>query len=184
MRMLSRTVLVSLATAWLVSSAAGQGLSTSIMRPSPVDSGTGVIAGSFPGGEGATSYYLAVDLQPGQLMTQLRVSGRQNTPKRIDFELLDASARTFASAYVMAESEARRDLTRNYAIDAAGRYVVRLVVDGKETNAPFVASERAGRPCPINIRTAPTIPRAGRRTGAWKSSSIRAASLVRASGRH
>lgn len=131
-----RTAVLSLATLWLVSSpSAAQGLSTSILRPTAVDPATGLVAGAFPGGNGATSYYLAVDLQAGTLMTQLQVSGRQNTPKRIDFELLDENARPFGSAFVMAVSEARRDLTRNYAIDAAGRYVIRLIVDGKETNA-------------------------------------------------
>ena len=135
MTTLIRTGLLALLALSFVASAAAQGLSTSVMRPSAIDPATGVIAGAFPGGNGSTSYYLAVDLQPGSLMTQLQVSGRPNTPKRIDFELLDANARVAASTYVMAESEAKRDVTKSYAIDTAGRYVVRLVVDGKETNA-------------------------------------------------
>jgi outer membrane protein OmpA-like peptidoglycan-associated protein len=137
---ISRTSLLAratlaLAALVLAAPAAAQNLSTSVLRPTPIDPATGMVAGDFPGGSGATSYYLAVDLKAGSLMTQLQVTGRPNTPKRIDFELLDASARVAASAFLMAESEAKRDLTKAYAIDSAGRYVIRLIVDGKETNA-------------------------------------------------
>src|SRR5262249_14994123 len=58
-----------------------------------------------------------------------------NTPKRVDFELLDGNARVAASGYLMAEAESKRDVTKAYPIDAAGRYLIRLVVDGKETGA-------------------------------------------------
>ena len=125
-----------------------------------------MVAGDFPGGSGATSYYLAIDLKPGSLMTQLQVTGRPNTPKRIDFELLDANARVAASAFLMAESEAKRDLTKAYAIDSAGRYVIRLIVDGKETNAFCVLMGGTALPearspgCPVKAAAVPAPLRA------------------------
>jgi outer membrane protein OmpA-like peptidoglycan-associated protein len=125
---------LTLAALALSAPAAAQNLSTSVLRPTAVDPATGLVAGPFPGGDGATSYYLTLDLQPGSLMTQLQVAGRANTPKRIDFELLDANARTAGSSWVMGELEAKRDVTKSFAIDSAGRYVIRLVVDGKESN--------------------------------------------------
>jgi hypothetical protein len=114
---ISRTSLLAratlaLAALGLAAPAAAQNLSTSVLRPTPIDAATGIVARDFPGGSGATSYYLAVDLKAGSLMTQLQVTGRPNTPKRIDFELLDANARVAASAFLMAESEAKRDLTK------------------------------------------------------------------------
>ena len=129
-----RTLLLTLAAIALATPVAAQSLSTSVMRPTAIDPATGRVAGTFPGGVGATSYYLAIDLQPGTLMTQLEVAGSPHTPKRVDFELLDDNARVAGSHYVMANSEAKRDLTRTYAIDTARRYVVRLSIDGGETN--------------------------------------------------
>ncbi len=121
MTTLTRAALFAIAAAALTSSAAAQDLSTSVLRPTKVDPASGRIAGAFPGGDGATSYYVAVDLQPGELMTQLEVSGRPNAPKRVELELLDANGRVSSSSYVMAESEAKRDVTKSHAIDTAGR---------------------------------------------------------------
>jgi outer membrane protein OmpA-like peptidoglycan-associated protein len=106
-------------------------LSTSVMRPTPV--ATGVVAGPLPGGQGATSYYIALDLVAGDLVTQLQVAGTPNTPRRLDLELLDASARAVDSSYVMAGLERKGEATKTFPIDRAGRYVVRLKVEGKET---------------------------------------------------
>jgi hypothetical protein len=75
--------------------AAANELSKSILRPTPVNSG--VIAGNLPGGDGSTSYYVAVDLQQGTLLTQLAIAGRANTGKKLTFELLNADARVAAS---------------------------------------------------------------------------------------
>jgi outer membrane protein OmpA-like peptidoglycan-associated protein len=106
-------------------------LSTSVMRPTPVT--TGVVAGQLPGGQGATSYYVALDLVAGSLVTQLQVAGTPNTDKRLDLELLDANARATDSFYVMAGLDRKGEATKTFPIDRAGRYVVRLKVDGKET---------------------------------------------------
>jgi outer membrane protein OmpA-like peptidoglycan-associated protein len=106
-------------------------LSTSVMRPTPVT--TGVVAGQLPGGQGATSYYVALDLMAGSLVTQLQVAGTPNTDKRLDLELLDANARATDSIYVMAGLDRKGEATKTFPIDRAGRYVVRLKAEGKET---------------------------------------------------
>jgi outer membrane protein OmpA-like peptidoglycan-associated protein len=108
-------------------------LSTSVMRPTPVDPATGLVAGKLPGGQGSKSYYVALDLKAGDLMAQLQVIGTPNTDKKIEFELLDASARKIASVYAMAGLDAKGEATKTFPIDQAGRYVVRLTADGKES---------------------------------------------------
>jgi outer membrane protein OmpA-like peptidoglycan-associated protein len=128
----SRVALVLLA-GLVATPALADDLSTSIMRPTPVDPANGLVAGRLPGGQGSTSYYLAVDLQAGELVTQLQVTGTPNTGKRLDFELLNASARVAGSVYVMAGLEAKNETTKTFPIDRPGRYVIRLIADGKET---------------------------------------------------
>jgi outer membrane protein OmpA-like peptidoglycan-associated protein len=108
-------------------------LSTSVMRPTPVDPATGLVAGNLPGGQGSKSYYVAVDLQAGDLIAQLQVAGTPNTGKKIEFELLNESARMVASVYAMAGLDAKGEATKTFPIDRAGRYVVRLTADGKES---------------------------------------------------
>jgi outer membrane protein OmpA-like peptidoglycan-associated protein len=108
-------------------------LSTSMMRPTPVDPATGLVAGKLPGGQGSKSYYVALDLQAGDLIAQLQVMGTQNTDKKIEFELLNSSARMVASVYAMAGLDAKGEATKTFPIDRAGRYVVRLTADGKES---------------------------------------------------
>ena len=108
-------------------------LSTSVMRPTPLDPASGLITGKLPGGQGSTSWYVAVDLVPGDLVTQLQVSGTPNTGKRLDFELLNAAVRVADSFYVTAGLDAKGEVTKAFPIDRAGRYVVRLVAEGKES---------------------------------------------------
>jgi outer membrane protein OmpA-like peptidoglycan-associated protein len=108
-------------------------LSTSVMRPTPIDPATGLLAGQLPGGQGSRSYYVALELQPGDLIAQVAVTGTPNTQKRIDFELLDGSARVTASVYAMASLNAAAEAMKTFPIDHAGRYVARLTPDGKES---------------------------------------------------
>jgi outer membrane protein OmpA-like peptidoglycan-associated protein len=108
-------------------------LSTSVMRPTPVDPATGIVTGKLPGGQGSKSYYVALDLQAGDLIAQLQVMGTPNTDKKIEFELLNSSARMVASVYAMAGLDAKGEATKTFPIDRAGRYVVRLTADGKES---------------------------------------------------
>lgn len=149
----------------LAGPAQAQNLSTSILRPTPVDQATGLVAGKLPGGTGSTSYYVAVDLKAGDLVTQIQVAGRPNSPKRLDFELLDQNARNAASAFVLADSEAKRDATKTYPIDSGRRYVIRLTVEGRETGTFCVlmggtalpAAQSPGCP-PLAAETPPPPP--------------------------
>ena len=117
----------------LAAPALADDLSTSIMRPTAVDPATGMMAGQLPGGQGSKSYYVALDLAAGDLIAQLQVAGTPNTGKRLDLELLDAAARVTDSVYVMAGLDAKADVTKAFPIDRAGRYVIRLIAEGKES---------------------------------------------------
>lgn len=121
------------ATALSPAALAVEPLSTSVMRPSAVDPATGSLGGGLPGGDGPHSYYVSVDVAPGDLVAQLIVSGRSKGERRLTFQLLDAAGAVADSAFVRAGFGARDETTRNFPIDAAGRRVVRLVVEGEET---------------------------------------------------
>ena len=134
--------------AGLTGAAWADDLSTSVMRPTPVT--TGVVAGKLPGGQGAASYYVAVELMPGDLVTQLQVEGTANTDKRLDLELLDGSARAVASTYVMAGLDRKAEVTKTFPIDKAARYIIRIKADGKETGTYCVLMGGSALP---NIRS-------------------------------
>lgn len=106
-----------------------EGFSTSVMRPTPV-APSGVISGAFPSGE--THYYFAIDARPGELMTQLSAAGRAGSEKQVEIELLDASARARDSAWVHGSS-ASEETVRAFPVDAAGRQVMRVTVNGPES---------------------------------------------------
>ena len=114
-------------------SAAADDLSSSIMRPTAVNPVIGMVAGNLPGGNGAKSYYVAVDLKPGELLTQLQIAGRANGERRLTLQLLDGEAKVAASTFVRAGFGTLDEATRSLAIDAAGRHVMRLTVEGEET---------------------------------------------------
>jgi len=145
----------------LASSVLADDLSTSIMRPTTVDPATGLVAGALPGGQGSKSYYVALDLQAGDLIAQLEVAGTPNTGKRIDLELLNASARAVDSFYVMAGLDPKSEATRTFPIDRPGRYVVRLTAEGKETGTYCVLMGGTALPtakapgCPVPAAAAP-----------------------------
>jgi outer membrane protein OmpA-like peptidoglycan-associated protein len=157
MKTLLRLALASVAA--IATSAVADELSKSIMRPTPVSSG--VVAGNLPGGEGSTTYYIAVDLQQGALMTQLAVTGRPNTEKKLTFELLNADARVAASTYVMAGLDPKAELTKSFPIDSVGRYTIRITAEGKETGTYCVLLGGPAMPnataasCPATAAAAP-----------------------------
>jgi hypothetical protein len=110
--------------------AQADGLSKSFLRPSalPAD---GTITGTFPGGEGVvTSYYVAVDLKAGDLLSQISFKGRGQVHKELELKLLDANGRRVASHYIMTENEANQTGTKNFAIDNSGRYVLQISTKG------------------------------------------------------
>lgn len=148
-RNLTVALLVLLASA---PSAAEETLSTSVMRPSAVP-GNGVVSGTFPAGE--TRYYLALEVAPGDLMTQLSFAGRDGAQKEVDLEVLDSSARVRAQYWIHG-TESNLQSTRGFPIDASGRQVVRLRVKGPEKGvfclelggSAFPTSGPAGCPAP------------------------------------
>jgi outer membrane protein OmpA-like peptidoglycan-associated protein len=152
-------LLASLAPA---AAGAADELSKSIMRPTPVTSG--MVAGNLPGGEGSTSYYIAVDLKQGTLMTQLSVAGRANTGKQLTFDLLNAEARVAAGTYVSAGLDPKAEVTKNFPIDSAGHYVIRLTVEGREIGTYCVLMGGTALPdataanCPSAAAAAPPPP--------------------------
>jgi outer membrane protein OmpA-like peptidoglycan-associated protein len=162
MQMTRNACILACAVALVGTTALADDLSTSIMRPTPVNPATGLVAGSLPGGQGAKSYYVALDLQAGDLVAQLQVAGTPNTGKKIEFELLNTSARMIDSVYVMAGLDAKAEATKTFPIDRAGRYVVRLNADGKESGTYCVLMGGTALPtakasgCPVPA-SAPAI---------------------------
>jgi photosystem I P700 chlorophyll a apoprotein A2 len=126
-------LIAALSATGFASAAMADDLSGSIMRPSVVDPATASVGGALPGGAGPRSYFVAMDGAPGDLVAQLIVSGRNNGERRLTFQLLDGASAVAASAFVRAGFGARDETTRNFPIDAAGRRVARLIVEGEET---------------------------------------------------
>ena len=84
----TRILACALALTGFVATARADDLSTSVMRPTPVDPATGLVAGNLPGGQGSKSYYVTVDLQAGDLIAQLQVAGTPNTGKKIELKVV------------------------------------------------------------------------------------------------
>jgi outer membrane protein OmpA-like peptidoglycan-associated protein len=106
-----------------------EGFSTTVMRPSQVPP-NGVISGAFPAAE--TRYYFALDVVPGDLMTQLSYAGRAGAQKEVDLEILDEDARVRAQYWIHGEEPSLQS-TRGFPIDGSGRQILRLRVKGPET---------------------------------------------------
>ena len=134
--MTSRSIAVAVALAgagFMAPALADQKLSTSLIRPTVLASDSGVIAGPLPGGTGAKSYYVATDLQTGELRTQIKVTAPSDEVRSITFELLDGEAKVKDSYYVKTMNDQQGEQTRTFAIDNARRYNLRVTVDGPET---------------------------------------------------
>ena len=133
MRTLTYSALVGVAVLTGLLPAAADDLSTSIMRPTVVDPSLAMVAGKLPGSGGSKSYYVAADLKPGELMTQLQIAGRANGERRLTIQLLDGEAKVAASTFVRAGFGTLDEGTKSFPIDAAGRRIMRLTVEGEET---------------------------------------------------
>jgi outer membrane protein OmpA-like peptidoglycan-associated protein len=125
--------IVALAVVGSAATAAADELSSSIMRPTKLDPVATMVAGRLPGGSGATTYYLAADLEAGSLMTQLQVAARGHDRRRLTLELLNASAEPQDKASVIEGFADKDDTTKAFAINHAGRHILRLIVEGVET---------------------------------------------------
>ncbi|MBV8840268.1 MAG: OmpA family protein, partial [Alphaproteobacteria bacterium] len=155
----------ALAVTALATPAGAAELSTSFIRPTRVDPATGLVAGNLPGsGSGGTAYYLALDLAAGDLIAQLQVTGTPNTKKRIDFELLDKDGRVASYFSAQEGLGAKGEATKTFPIDHAGRYVVRIIPDGKESGTYCVLMGGSALPganapgCPAPAATAAVAP--------------------------
>jgi outer membrane protein OmpA-like peptidoglycan-associated protein len=117
------------------SPAAAAELSTSILRPTPLDPATGLVFGKLPGGSGQASYYVSADLSAGDLLAQLRVAGRAGGERRLTLQLLGADAKVQDSTFVRAGFGTLDEGTSSFAIDNSGRHVIRLIVEGEENGS-------------------------------------------------
>jgi hypothetical protein len=124
--------------------------STSLLKPAPIGT-EGIITASFPPGGEKMAYYFSVDLQKGDLLTQISFQGRPGSEKRVELALLDANA-NLISAYWIQGAESRKDAARQFPIETLGRQVLRLTVSGPETDEFRI--ELGGR-----AFSAPTIPK-------------------------
>ena len=129
--LLSRSIGVAVAGMLFASLAQAQEFSTSALNPTPVPA-TGVITGAYPPGTEAT-YYFAVDLKAGELASQISFMGRPNRDKKLEFDLLNSSGRAVGSHFIMGTLDANGEQVRNLAVDAKGRYTIRLKLTGPET---------------------------------------------------
>jgi hypothetical protein len=89
-----------------------------------------VVEGSFP--EGKKSFYVSVDVKPGDLLTQIGFDGRPGAAKAVDLALLDGDGRTAESYWTHGE-EPSEEKTRVFPIDASGKRTLRLEVEGPPT---------------------------------------------------
>jgi outer membrane protein OmpA-like peptidoglycan-associated protein len=130
---LTSASIVALALAAGAAPAAADELSNSIMRPTKLDPVATMVAGRLPGGSGSTTYYLAADLEAGSLMTQLQVAAHGHDRRRLTLELLNASAEPEDKASVIEGFADKDDTTKAFAINHAGRHILRLIAEGVET---------------------------------------------------
>jgi outer membrane protein OmpA-like peptidoglycan-associated protein len=125
--------IVALALLAGAAAAAADDLSTSIMRPTRLDPVATMVTGKLPGGSGTATYYLAADLEAGSLLTQLQVAARGHDRRRLTLELLDASAEPEDKVSVVEGFADKDDTTKAFAINHAGRHLLRLIAEGVET---------------------------------------------------
>jgi hypothetical protein len=123
-------IAVAVALILCAGSHANAGFSTSIMKPTPVGV-EGVISDAFPAG-GKVSYYFSVDLQKGELLTQISFDGRPGAGKEVELALLGANARVVDSYWIHG-SDAKEEATRSFPIDSSSRRLLRVTVQGPET---------------------------------------------------
>lgn len=114
-------------------SAYADGFSTSAINPSAV--ANGLVTGNFPAAEGETSYYLAVDLKAGALVTQMSFSGTPNRDKSLEFDLKDSKGRLLSYYTLMEGLGANDEAARVFPIDSSGRYLIVLKTKGPETTS-------------------------------------------------
>jgi hypothetical protein len=106
--------------------------STSITSPTQLP-GNGVVRGQYPAGGAEASYYFGVDLNAGELVTQITLEGRSGPDKKLEVELLGPKGRRVGSYYLLASLDANDAAARVIPVDESGRYTIRLLLKGPET---------------------------------------------------
>ncbi len=127
---------IGLAT--VASAALAEGFSTSAANPTATPS-NGILAGSYPSGDGETTLYFSVDLKAGDLTTQSSFMGRPGRDKALEFDLRDPKGKLVSYYTVMTGLDANQEATRVLPIDSKGRYTVALKLKGPETTSFQVA---------------------------------------------
>jgi hypothetical protein len=94
-------------------------LSRSIFTPTTIGA-DGVVSGSLPGGDRRTTYYLALDVKKGDLLSQISVQSRAGANKSLDFALLDDDAPRRRPTGYTARERARRTRAASRSIATAG----------------------------------------------------------------
>ncbi|MBM4257275.1 MAG: OmpA family protein [Deltaproteobacteria bacterium] len=108
------------------------GLSRSIFTPTPVAE-TGVIAGALPGTNTKATYYFVIRPKAGDLLTQISYKGRKGARKELTLQLLDTDARG-ADWYWIHGSDPQEESTRSFPIDNSGEKLLRVTVQGPESD--------------------------------------------------
>jgi hypothetical protein len=106
--------------------------STSVMKPTPLVP-EGIIGAVFPQGGGKTVYYFSVEVQKGELLTQISFKGSVGREKRVELALLNGTA-SLMTAYWIQGAEAQRDAVRSFPIKEPSRQLLRVTVSGPETD--------------------------------------------------
>lgn len=122
----------------VVSAARAEGFSTSAVSPTQVPP-TGIIAGNYPASDAETSFYFAVDLKAGELVTQSSFLGRPGRDKSLEFNLKDPKGKLLSYYHIMSGLDANQEATRIFPIDSSGRYMIVLKTKGPETTSFQVA---------------------------------------------
>jgi hypothetical protein len=134
MRGLFRHTALAIGIIAIASGARAEGFSTSAVNPTPI-AATGLITGNFPASDAETSYYLAVDLTPGELASQISFLGRPGRDKSLEFDMKDPKGKLVSSYYIMSSLDANQEATRVFPVDSSGRYQIVLKTKGPETTS-------------------------------------------------
>lgn len=106
--------------------------STSFLQPTalPLE---GIITAAFPSGNARIAYYFSVDVQKGELVTQLTFTGPSGGEKRVELALLDNNAE-LVTGYWIQGAASRKDAVRGFPIDRPGPQLLRVTVLGPEAD--------------------------------------------------
>jgi hypothetical protein len=129
-----RNLAVAAALSLIATCAAAQGLSTSAGSPTPIAE-TGVVTGTFPSGAEEATYYLSLDLKPGDLATQISIQGRPERDKALSLDVKDPRGRVVGYYGVLTGLDANQEASRVFPADSGGKYLLIVKAKGPETTS-------------------------------------------------